>query len=157
MKFQRGFTLIEMMVCLALLATLASAAIPIYQRQEQQRNEEELRVALRDIRSAIDRYGQLVEEGVIEKDADMTNWPASLDLLVDGVVNKKSPNKEKIYLLRRIPRDPFCDCDGRKNTETWRVRASTQAPGETTGGKDVWDVSSTSSQPGLNGIPYAQW
>ncbi|SEL20205.1 general secretion pathway protein G [Kosakonia sacchari] len=157
MKFQRGFTLIEMMVCLALLATLASAAIPIYQRQEQQRNEEELRVALRDIRSAIDRYGQLVEEGIIEKDADMTNWPASLDLLVDGVVNKKSPNKEKIYLLRRIPRDPFCDCDGRKNTETWRVRASTQAPGETTGGKDVWDVSSTSSQPGLNGIPYAQW
>lgn len=157
MKFQRGFTLIEMMVSLALLATLASAAIPIYQRQEQQRNEEELRVALRDIRTAIDRYGQLVEEGVIEKDTDMTNWPASLDLLVDGVVNKKSPNKEKIYLLRRIPRDPFCDCDGRKNTETWRVRASTQAPGETTGGKDVWDVSSTSSQPGLNGIPYAQW
>ncbi|ARD63615.1 general secretion pathway protein GspG [Kosakonia radicincitans DSM 16656] len=146
-----------MMISLALLATLASAAIPIYQRQEQQRNEEELRVALRDIRSAIDRYGQLVEEGIIEKDADMTNWPAWLDLLVDGVVNKKSPNKEKIYLLRRIPRDPFCDCDGRKNTETWRVRASTQAPGETTGGKDVWDVSSTSSQPGLNGIPYAQW
>lgn len=157
MKFQRGFTLIEMMISLALLATLASAAIPIYQRQEQQLNEEELRVALRDIRSAIDRYGQLVEEGIIEKDADMSNWPASLDLLVDGVVNKKSPNKEKIYLLRRIPRDPFCDCDGRKNTETWRVRASTQAPGETTGGKDVWDVSSTSSQPGLNGIPYAQW
>lgn len=157
MKFQRGFTLIEMMISLALLATLASAAIPIYQRQEQQRNEEELRVALRDIRSAIDLYGQLVEEGIIEKDADMSNWPASLDLLVDGVVNKKSPNKEKIYLLRRIPRDPFCDCDGRKNTETWRVRASTQAPGETTGGKDVWDVSSTSSQPGLNGIPYAQW
>lgn len=157
MKHQRGFTLIEMMVSLALLATLASAAIPIFQRQEQQRNEEALRVALREIRTALDRYAQLVSEGVIEKEADMTNWPASLNLLVDGVVNKKSPNKEKIYLLRRIPRDPFCDCDGRQNIDTWRIRASTQEPGESTGGKDVWDVTSGSSQPGLNGIPYAQW
>lgn len=157
MKDQRGFTLIEMMVSLTLLATLASAAIPIYQRQEQQRNEEELRVALREIRSAIDRFAQLSEEGMIEKDAEMSDWPTSLNQLVEGVENKKSPKREKIYLLRRIPRDPFCDCDGRANSETWRVRSSTQEPGETTGGKDVWDVSSTSSQPGLNGIPYAEW
>ncbi|AZI88680.1 type II secretion system protein [Kosakonia cowanii] len=154
---RNGFTLIEMLVSLALLATLASAAIPIYQRQIQQRNEETLRVALREIRTALDRYAQLSEEGIIEKEADMSNWPVSLNQLVDGVINKKSANREKIYLLRAIPRDPFCDCEGKPNSETWRLRASTQAPGESTGGKDIWDVSSTSMQPGLNGVPYAQW
>lgn len=157
MERQSGFTLIEMMVSLALLATLASAAIPIYQRQQQQRNEQELRVALREIRTALDRYAQLSEEGIIDKETGMSNWPVSLNQLVDGVENKKSTNRQKIYLLRKIPRDPLCDCEGKPNNETWRLRASTQAPGDTSGGKDVWDVSSSSTQPGLNGIPYAQW
>lgn len=157
MRGQQGFTLIEMMVTLTLLATLAAAALPLVQRYQQQRNEQVLRESLRDIRSAIDRYKQASEEGRIEKEADASPYPPSLDSLVEGVADKASPDKKKIYFLRRIPRDPFCQCEGKADSETWKVRASTQPPGEFSGGKDVFDVRSDSRETGLNGVAYAQW
>ncbi|HEI8868867.1 type II secretion system protein [Serratia sp. AKBS12] len=157
MRGQQGFTLIEMMVTLALLATLAAAAIPLVQRQQQQQQEETLRESLRQIRDAIDRYAQASQEGKIEQEAGESAYPESLDKLVKGVADKTSPDKKMIYFLRRIPRDPFCDCEGRSDAETWRTRSSIQEPGDFTGGKDVFDVSSRSAKTGLNGIPYAQW
>lgn len=157
MRNQQGFTLIEMMVTLTLLATLAAAALPMVQRYQQQRNEEVLRESLRDIRSAIDRYAQASEEGRIEKDAEASSYPPTLDALVAGVMDKTSAEKKKIYFLRRIPRDPFCQCEGKRNSETWKLRASTQPPGEFSGGKDVFDIRSGSIETGLNGVPYAQW
>ncbi|QGY32258.1 type II secretion system protein [Pantoea cypripedii] len=157
MQRQRGFTLIEMMVTLALLGTLAAAATPLVQRYHQQRQEEELRDALREIRTAIDLYKQATAEERIEKKSDASGYPPSLNILVEGVKDKQSPKGSKIYFLRRIPRDPMCDCDGRKDEETWRLRAADQPPGEFTGGKDVYDISSSSRANGLNGVPYAQW
>jgi general secretion pathway protein G len=157
MQRQRGFTLIEMMVTLTLLGTLAAAAVPLVQRYHQQRNEETLRESLRDIRDAIDRYYLASKEGRVEKKVGESGYPPSLKSLVEGVVDKKSPNGDKLYFLRRIPRDPFCQCEGRAEEETWRIRASTSPPKEFNGGKDVYDISSSSQTPGLNGVPYAQW
>lgn len=157
MHQQRGFTLIEMMVTLTLLGTLAAAATPLVQRYHQQQKEEILRESLRHIRQAIDRYYQASVDGRVEKKVDVSDYPPTLKSLTEGITDKNSSNGEKIYFLRRIPRDPFCDCEGRTDEESWRIRASISPPGEFNGGKDVYDVSSGSNVTGLNGIPYAQW
>lgn len=158
MHHQRGFTLIEMIVTLALLGTLAAAAAPLMRHYHQQQQESQLRESLRTLRDAIDRYHQACEEGRIEKKTSESGYPPGLKSLVEGVPDKTSPNGALIYFLRRIPRDPMCDCEGRNDEETWRLRPSTQPPGDFSGGgKDVFDVSSSSTASGLNGVPYAQW
>lgn len=154
---QQGFTLIEMMVTLSLLACLTAAALPLVETYGQRQKEDELRIALRQIREALDRYQQASAEGKIEKAADTPGYPKNLQTLVAGVVDKSSPNKRKIYFLRRIPRDPMCDCADTPDAETWRTRSSNAAPGDFSGGKDVYDVASSSAAAALNGVPYAQW
>lgn len=156
-RAQKGFTLIEMMVTLAILATLAAAALPVAGKFAQRKKEEELNLALRQIREAIDAYNVLALAGRVAKSADELGYPKELKVLDKGVTDISSPNKKSIYLLRRIPRDPFCECEGKSNEETWKVRSSTSEPGDFSGGKDVYDISSSSTLIGLNGIPYAKW
>lgn len=158
MTTQRGFTLIEMMVTLALLGTLAAAATPLVLHHHQRQQEMILRESLRTLRAAIDSYRQASLDGVIEKKTRESGYPPTLKYLTEGVTDVSNPNGGLIYFLRRIPRDPMCDCPGRSDEDTWRLRASTQLPGDFSGGgKDVFDVSSTSTASGLNGVPYAQW
>lgn len=157
MKRQRGFTLIEMMITLTLLSILVAASTPLVRHYHQLRQEEELRESLRAIRSAIDHYLQASIEGRIEKKIDESGYPPNLKALSEGVADAKNPNGKMIYFLRRIPRDPLCDCANRADEETWRLRSSTQERGDFSGGKDIYDISSSASGSGLNGIPYAQW
>ncbi|WP_434745174.1 type II secretion system protein [Candidatus Pantoea rara] len=158
MNSQRGFTLIEMMVTLAILATLAAAATPLIHRFHQQQQEAELRESLRTLRTAIDAWYQAGKDGKIEKKASESGYPPALKQLTEGAIDITNPNGNRLYFLRRIPRDPMCDCPGRRAEDTWRLRASTQPPGDFSGGgKDVFDVSSSSTGSGLNGVPYAQW
>jgi general secretion pathway protein G len=158
MKNQRGFTLIEMIVTLALLGTLAAAAAPLVRHYHQQQQEAELRESLRSLRLAIDAYHQASRDGRIEKKARESGYPPTLKHLIEGVTDTANPNGGLIYFLRRIPRDPMCDCAGRRDEETWRLRSSSQPPGDFSGGgKDVFDISSSSTARGLNGVPYAQW
>lgn len=155
---QCGFTLIEMVVTVAIVGLLASVAVPLAEVGMQRSKEQELRLALREIRSALDAYMQAVEEGRIEHSADKPEYPESLNVLVEGVPDMTSPDRNKrIYFLRRIPRDPMFPDPTRPNEETWGKRSyesSHDAPEE---GADVYDVYSLAQGIGLNGIPYKEW
>lgn len=154
----RGFTLIEVVVTVAIVALLASIALPLAELTVQRGKEQELRVALRQIRDGIDAYKKAVDEGRILKAADESGYPKTLAVLVEGVLDPKDPDKQrKIYFLRRLPRDPMATDPQLDAAETWGLRSydsEADAPEE---GDDVFDVYSRAEGNGLNGIPYRQW
>jgi general secretion pathway protein G len=154
---QAGFTLIELLVTATIVAVMASAALPLAELTVKRTRESELRAALRDIRGAIDAYKQAVDEGRILKKADESGYPPSLDALVDGVADVRSPKKSKIYFLRRLPRDPLHPEPQTPAAQTWRPRSYDSAPDAPQPGRDVYDVYSLSTAEGMNGIPYHQW
>jgi len=153
----RGFTLIELLVTLAILALLGTLVVPVAQVALQRRHEQELRVALHDIRAAIDAYKKAGDEGRIARAAGASGYPPKLELLVEGVPDQKSPKKAKIYFLRRLPRDPFNGDADLKDAETWGKRSYASEPDEPREGDDVYDVYSTLGKDGLNGVPYSRW
>lgn len=152
----RGFTLIELMITVAIVAILASAVLPLSQIALQRGKEQQLRTALRDIRSAIDAYKQAADEGRIEKPADASGYPPNLIVLVNGVEDIKNPVKPMIYFMRRLPRDPFAQ-DFLEADETWSKRSYASPPDAPMEGDDVFDVFSRSEGTGLNGVPYREW
>ncbi|MDD4963296.1 MAG: type II secretion system protein [Gallionella sp.] len=153
----RGFTLIEVLVTLAIVAMLASMAMPLAELSVKRSHEQELRRSLREIRTAIDAYKQAVDEGRIQKMVGTSGYPKSLELLVEGVEDAKSPTKSRIYFLRRIPRDPFVSDTSLKPVETWGKRSYASPPDDPKTGDDVFDVYSLQAGVGINGIPYREW
>lgn len=153
-----GFTLIEMMVTVAIVSLLASVALPLAEVNVKRSKEHELRLALREIRTALDAYKQAVEEGRISSVMQESGYPRSLQVLVDGVPDASSPDRKKrIYFLRRIPRDPFFTDPTRPDEDTWGKRSYASSPEAPEEGEDVFDVHSLAFGTGLNGIPYVRW
>lgn len=154
---QRGFTLIEVLITLAIVALLASMAMPLAELTVKRSHEQDLRRSLREIRTAIDAYKQAVDEGRINKIMGTSGYPKSLEVLVEGVDDVKSPNKARIYFLRRIPRDPFASDASLAAAETWGKRSYASPPDDPKEGDDLFDVYSLRDGVGINGVPYREW
>jgi general secretion pathway protein G len=146
----KGFTLIELLIVVAIVALLASVAAPLAELGYQRAKEQDLRHALRDIRSAIDAHKRAADEGQIEKKADASGYPPTLATLVEGVEVKDKAQGGKLYFLRRIPKDPLTG-------EEWGVRSYASPADSPQAGEDVFDVYSRSDELGLNRLPYKEW
>jgi general secretion pathway protein G len=152
-----GFTLIELVIVVAIMAILVAGLMPLAELANQRGKEQDLRTVLRDIRTAIDAYKQAADEGRVARKADESGYPPSLEVLAGGVANEKDPEKRKIYFLRRIPRDPFFTDAEAPAEKTWGLRSYESPPDAPREGKDVFDVYSLATGKGLNGVPYKQW
>jgi general secretion pathway protein G len=153
----RGFTLIELIITVAIVGILAMTAMPIIEVTAKRQKETELRAALREIRSGIDAYRRALDEGKLEKKVGESGYPHRLEELVQGVENIQDPDKGKLYFLRRLPRDPFADNPALMAAQTWGKRSYASPPDAPVEGADVFDVHSRSAGIGLNGIAYREW
>lgn len=159
-KLNTGFTLIELVVTVAIVAVLASVVTPMLQMTYQRSKEVELRANLRQIREAIDAYKKAADEGRIKKNIDETGYPPNLEILVEGVVDEKDVNKNKLKFLRRIPTDPTLPKDKVDIEDpnlNWGVRSYESDAENPQAGDDVYDIYSLSEQQGINGVPYDKW
>jgi len=157
MKRAAGFTLLEMLITVAIVGLLASIALPLSELAAQRNNEQELRRALREIREALDAYKHASDEGRITRSADQSGYPPSLAALVQGVPDAKSPSGATLYFLRRVLRDPLAADASVAAEATWGLRSYDSPPDAPQSGKDVFDVYSVSAGVGLNGVPYKEW
>ena len=153
----RGFTLIELVITVAIVGLLASAAMPLASMAIQRAKESDLRAALRDIRTAIDAYKDAAEQGAIMVPADASGYPPDLKALYEGVENAQDPEKKLIFFMRRLPRDPFFPDGSAAPQDTWGLRSYASPPESPEPGADVFDVHSLSTGKGLNGVPYHDW
>jgi general secretion pathway protein G len=152
-----GFTFIELIVTLAIMAILVQVAIPMAQLAVQRQKEQDLRAALADIREALDAFKRASDQGRIPVRLGESGYPSSLNQLVEGVEDQRSPSRRKLYFLRRLPRDPMRDDTGVSAEESWGRRSYASPPDDPADGADVFDVYSLSAKQGMNGVPYRQW
>jgi general secretion pathway protein G len=145
-------TLVELIVAFTIMALLTTMAVPLARYKVRRDRERELRYALREMRSAIDKYKDLADAnqlGTLSVDSD--GYPESLDVLVEGVKLGGTVDK-KVRLLRRVPKDPLT------GTYDWGKRSTRDDPKSMSwGGQNVFDVYSKTSEKAADGTPYAEW
>jgi general secretion pathway protein G len=152
---QDGFTFVELLVVCTILLILASAVMPLAKVTVQRQREQELRRALREMRTAIDKFKDAADAQIIapsEIQAGSENYPPSLETLVNGVTKNNDATGVKLKFLRRIPIDPIT-----RSTE-WGMRSYADKPDSTSwGGSNVFDVYTKSDGKALDGTKYKDW
>ena len=144
-----GFTLAELVMVVALIAVLSAIALPVAKFTVKRHKEAELRLALRQIRTAIDEYKRLSDQGLIPVKIGGEGYPESLEELVEGVEIVGQETERRF--LRRIPVDPM-------TKEDWVLRSYQDDPDATSwGGENVYDVRTSSEGVALDGTKYADW
>jgi len=155
MRSAKGFTFIELMVVTAIIMILASVAVPLAQVAAQREREAELHRNLREMRTAIDKFKDAVDQGLIpatELDPANEGYPKTLETLVEGVSVANDASGRKLKFLRRIPIDPMT-----KSTD-WGKRSYQDRTDSTSwGGQNVFEVYTTSDGVGLDGTKYKDW
>jgi general secretion pathway protein G len=145
---ERGLTLVELIVTIAILSILASAAVPIARFQVKRQNERELRRDLWQMRDAIDHYKDAADQHAFQTKVDSQNYPPDLETLVNGV----DVQGKKVKFLRRIPVDPMT------GKADWGLHSMQDDPdSDSYGGQSVFDVYSKSQGTGLDGTKYSTW
>ena len=148
---RRGFTLIELIVSIFIISILVGLALPLAKNSIKREKEFELRSALREMRTAIDKYKDASDRGFIQMKVDTDGYPETLQVLVEGVQMVGQVDK-KLKFLRRIPRDPMTD------KADWGLRSYQDDPKSTSwGGQDVFDVYTKSEGTAFDGTKYKEW
>ncbi len=152
---ERGFTFIELLVVTTILIILASAIMPLTRVTLQREREGELRRALREMRTAIDRYKDAVDTGQIgatDVKAGSEGYPPDLETLVEGVSKANDASGVKLKFLRRVPLDPLT------HSTEWGLRSYQDKPDSSSwGGQNVYDVYSKAEGTALDGTKYREW
>lgn len=153
-----GFTLLEIIIVITILSVLTAAAIPMVRNTVRRERESELRIALRQLRQALDRYKVYHDQSngtaIPIEWKTQSGYPKELKILVEGFVpaNVVGTSENRVRWLRRLPIDPMTG-----NTE-WGLRSYKDKPDSTSwGGEDVFDVYSKSDGQALNGTKYRDW
>ena len=145
-------TLVELIVSFTILALLTTMALPLARYKVRRDRERELRYAVREMRTAIDKYKDMADVGQLGmQGADTDNYPPTLDVLVEGVT-KSGTVDTKIRFLRRIPKDPMT------GTFEWGMRSTKDdTKSSSWGGQNVFDVFTKSTEKAGDGTPYSEW
>lgn len=154
---RNGFTLIEIVITVAIVGLLATALFPLAELAVRRGKEEQLRDALRQVRTAIDAYKLAADQGRVELELGASGYPLTLESLVDGIPDIRDPDMKPMYFLRRIPRDPFYPDTSGDPASTWGLRSYESSAADPQPGDDVFDIYSFSRREGLNGISYREW
>ncbi len=145
---ERGLTLVELIVTVAILAIVASAAVPVTRFEVKRTKERELRYDLWQMREAIDKYKDAADKGAFQTKVDSQNYPPDLETLVNGV----DVQGKKLKFLRRIPVDPMT------GKAEWGLRSMQDDPtSDSWGGQNVFDVYTKALGTGLDGTKYSTW
>jgi general secretion pathway protein G len=145
-------TLVELIVSFTILALLTTMALPLARYKVRRDRERELRYAVREMRTAIDKYKDMADLNQLgPQGVDTDNYPPTLDVLVEGVT-KSGTVDTKIRFLRRIPKDPMT------GTFEWGMRSTRDETKSTSwGGQNVFDVYTKSTEKAGDGTPYSEW
>jgi general secretion pathway protein G len=145
---ETGLTLVELIITIAIIGILATAALPVARFQVKREKERELRRDLWEMRDAIDKYKDTADRGGIQIKIDTLGYPPDLQTLVDGV----DVQTKKVRFLRRIPIDPMT------GTADWGLRSNQDDPdSDSWGGQNVFDVYTKSYGTALDGTKYSTW